>query len=96
MRTNARQVCSVLRPGDAVVAISYSGTTRDTLRSVEIAKEAGAKVVALTRFGPNAFKPAGRRRSVTRRRPKAAIARKGITLASRSFASSTRCSSAFT
>ena len=48
---NARQVCSVLRPGDAVVAISYSGATRDTLRSVEIAKEAGAKVVALTRFG---------------------------------------------
>lgn len=48
---NARQVCSVLRPGDAVVAISYSGATRDTLRAVEIAKEAGAQVVALTRFG---------------------------------------------
>ena len=48
---NAWQVCSVLRPGDAVVAISYSGATRDTLRAVEIAKEAGAQVVALTRFG---------------------------------------------
>lgn len=48
---NATQVCSVLQPGDVVVAISYSGATRDTLRSVHVAKEAGAKVIALTRYG---------------------------------------------
>lgn len=48
---NATQVCSVLQPGDAVVAISYSGATRDTLRSVQTAKQAGARVVALTRYG---------------------------------------------
>lgn len=48
---NATQVCSVLQPGDVVVAISYSGATRDTLRSVQTAKQAGARVVAITRFG---------------------------------------------
>lgn len=48
---NATQVCSVLEPGDVVVAISYSGATRDTLRSVRTAKESGASVVAITRFG---------------------------------------------
>lgn len=48
---NATQICSVLGEQDAVVAISYSGATRDTLRSVKTAKDSGARVVAITRFG---------------------------------------------
>lgn len=39
---------SMLRPGDVVVAISGSGRTRDLIRSVEIAREAGATVIAIT------------------------------------------------
>lgn len=48
---NAAQVCSVLTKGDVVVAISYSGSTKDILRSVSLAKEAGAKVLAISRYG---------------------------------------------
>lgn len=48
---NAAQVCAVLKPGDAVVAVSYSGSTRDTLEAVEIAKQSGARIVAITRYG---------------------------------------------
>jgi RpiR family transcriptional regulator, carbohydrate utilization regulator len=39
---------SMLRPGDVVVAISGSGRTRDLIRSVEIAREAGATAIAIT------------------------------------------------
>lgn len=48
---NAAMCCAVLRPGDAVLAISYSGTSEELLYAVQVAKEAGAKVVAITRFG---------------------------------------------
>lgn len=42
---------SLLAPGDVVVAISNSGRTIDLIRSVEIAREAGATVVGITHSG---------------------------------------------
>lgn len=42
---------TLLRPGDAVVAISGSGRTLDLLRSVELARDAGADVVGITQPG---------------------------------------------
>lgn len=42
---------SVLRRGDAVLAISASGRTTDTLVAVEVALESGAEVVAITAGG---------------------------------------------
>lgn len=48
---NAAQACAVLGEGDVVVAISHSGSTRSVLEAVRLAQEAGAKVIALTRFG---------------------------------------------
>lgn len=41
---------STLAEGDVVVAISISGSTRDTLESLELAKESGAKVIAITYY----------------------------------------------
>ena len=48
---NAAQVCAVLSRGDVVVAISHSGSTRSVLEAAQLAKEAGASVIAITRFG---------------------------------------------
>lgn len=48
---NAAQVCAVLGPGDVVVAISHSGSTRSVLEAAQLAKESGASVIAITRFG---------------------------------------------
>ena len=42
---------TLLQPGDVVVAISNTGRTRDVLRSVEYALQAGASVVAITASG---------------------------------------------
>jgi RpiR family carbohydrate utilization transcriptional regulator len=42
---------SMLGRGDVVVAISGSGRTRDLIRSAEIAREAGATVIAITVAG---------------------------------------------
>ena len=42
---------SLLSAGDVVVAISGSGRTRELMRSVELAREAGADVVAVTCSG---------------------------------------------
>jgi RpiR family carbohydrate utilization transcriptional regulator len=42
---------TTLRRGDAVLAISASGRTSDTMVAVEIARESGAKVVAITARG---------------------------------------------
>jgi RpiR family transcriptional regulator, carbohydrate utilization regulator len=39
---------SMLKPGDAVLAISNSGRTLDILRSVDIARDAGADVIGIT------------------------------------------------
>ncbi|MGH2460816.1 MAG: MurR/RpiR family transcriptional regulator [Chloroflexota bacterium] len=38
-----------LRPGDVALAISVSGSTRDTIEALETAREAGATCVCLTR-----------------------------------------------
>lgn len=40
-----------LLPEDVAVAISYSGRTNDVLESVSAAKQAGATVIAITRYG---------------------------------------------
>ncbi|MCB1776931.1 MAG: SIS domain-containing protein [Candidatus Competibacteraceae bacterium] len=42
---------TLLQPGDVVVAISNTGRTRDVLRGVELALQAGASVVAITASG---------------------------------------------
>ncbi len=39
---------SMLKPGDAVIAVSNSGRTLDMLRSVEIARDSGADVIGIT------------------------------------------------
>ena len=39
---------TTLRPGDAVVAVSHTGRTKDILESVITAKDAGAHVIAVT------------------------------------------------
>lgn len=39
---------SLLGTGDAVVGISYSGSTRDTVDALRIAKESGAKTICIT------------------------------------------------
>ncbi|MDC3413820.1 MurR/RpiR family transcriptional regulator [Aquibacillus sp. 3ASR75-11] len=41
---------ATLSEGDVVVGISVSGSTRDTVRSLEIAKENGAKIIAITYY----------------------------------------------
>lgn len=48
---DAAQSCAVLGPGDVVVVISHSGSTRDVLEAARLAKASGAKVVAITRYG---------------------------------------------
>ncbi|TVY10186.1 MurR/RpiR family transcriptional regulator [Paenibacillus cremeus] len=46
-------IAANLLPGDVVFGISYSGQTEDMIRTLEIAKENGAVVITLTRFGSN-------------------------------------------
>ena len=41
---------ALLTPQDVAVAISYSGSTKDTIEVVEIAKKRGAKIISITRF----------------------------------------------
>lgn len=41
---------TTLSKEDVVVALSISGSTRDTLESLEIAKETGAKIIAITYY----------------------------------------------
>lgn len=40
---------ALLGPGDVMVALSHSGTSRDVLEAVTVAKEGGVAVVAITR-----------------------------------------------
>lgn len=42
-----------LSKGDVTVAISYSGETRDILESARVAKQSGAILIALTKYGKN-------------------------------------------
>lgn len=41
---------ALLTPRDLVVAISYSGSTKDIIQIVKLARNAGAKVICITRF----------------------------------------------
>lgn len=42
---------ALLAPTDVVIAISHSGASTDLLHSVAVAKDCGAKVIALTSYG---------------------------------------------
>jgi len=44
---------ALLGPEDVVLAISYSGETRETVLAARAAKDRGAKVIAITRAGSN-------------------------------------------
>jgi D-sedoheptulose 7-phosphate isomerase len=46
----AEQLRNLVEAGDLVLAISASGYSRNVLRGLEVAREAGAKVVALTGY----------------------------------------------
>ncbi|XOK58663.1 MurR/RpiR family transcriptional regulator [Paenibacillus elgii] len=43
----------MLQPGDVLVAISYSGKTKETLEVAAMAKEHGATVISITQVGNN-------------------------------------------
>lgn len=44
---------SILKKGDVAVYISYSGETKDLLKSYKIAKENGAFTIGITKYGEN-------------------------------------------
>jgi DNA-binding MurR/RpiR family transcriptional regulator len=46
-------VAANLTSADVVFGISYSGQTEDMIRAIDIAKQRGAKIITLTRFGSN-------------------------------------------
>ncbi|SDO78588.1 transcriptional regulator, RpiR family [Paenibacillus sp. yr247] len=46
-------IAANLIPGDVVFGISYSGQTEDMIRSLAVAKNNGASIITLTRFGSN-------------------------------------------
>ncbi|MEX2536258.1 MAG: MurR/RpiR family transcriptional regulator [Trueperaceae bacterium] len=48
---DAAQVCAVLGPNDVALFVSHSGATKDVLEAAQLAKDAGATVVAITRYG---------------------------------------------
>jgi RpiR family transcriptional regulator, carbohydrate utilization regulator len=48
---NAAQVCALLDARDVVVAISHSGATKDVLDAARVAKDHGARLIALTKLG---------------------------------------------
>lgn len=43
-------MASTMNPGEVAVIFSYSGATKDTIHVAELAKEAGAVIVCVTRF----------------------------------------------
>lgn len=43
-------VASMMGPEDVAMVFSYSGATKDTIHVAELAKQAGAKIICLTRF----------------------------------------------
>lgn len=47
-----------LDKGDVAVAISYSGETRDILESARVAKQSGATIIAVTKYGKNTLSEA--------------------------------------
>lgn len=44
---------SLLGDGDVVVAISHTGRNRDLLDVLQVAKAAGARIIAITHYGPS-------------------------------------------
>jgi DNA-binding MurR/RpiR family transcriptional regulator len=42
-----------LRPGDAAIGISHSGSTKDVVESLALARKVGAATVAITNFSPS-------------------------------------------
>lgn len=42
---------STLTPSDVVIALSWSGETREVLEAAELARRNGAFIIAITRFG---------------------------------------------
>lgn len=42
-----------IKKGDVAVVISYSGETRDVVDSMRVAKESGATIISITKFGKN-------------------------------------------
>jgi ABC-type spermidine/putrescine transport system permease subunit I len=50
---------SSLHQDDTVIAISYSGQSKDVVDTVKIAKKAGAKVVVITNFGQTLLEKSG-------------------------------------
>lgn len=54
--SHRQTICaSTLVPGDIAVLLSYSGETKDILRTLQIARRQGAATIAITRFGKNAL-----------------------------------------
>lgn len=43
-------VASMMNPEEVAVVFSYSGATKDTIHVAQLAKQAGAKVICITRF----------------------------------------------
>ena len=41
---------ALLQPGDAAVIFSYSGASKDTVQTAQIAKKAGARMICISRF----------------------------------------------
>lgn len=42
-----------LQKGDAAVFFSYSGETSDTLATMQVARQAGATIISITKYAPN-------------------------------------------
>lgn len=51
----SRQVKALARPGDCVIGISTSGTSRNVLRALEVAREQGASTVGFTGLSGDAL-----------------------------------------
>ncbi len=51
----AQALCALSKPGDALLAISTSGTSKNVVNAAKLAKAAGVKVLALTGEGESAL-----------------------------------------
>lgn len=45
-----RVLTNNIKPGDVVIGISHSGRTKETVKTLEMAKENGAKIICITSF----------------------------------------------
>lgn len=46
-------MAALLKPGDVVLAISYSGETQETYLAAKAARERGARIITITQAGGN-------------------------------------------